>query len=446
MASAIQQLIAQQQGPNPLGALGSAAQTLSSIQATQMAPLQLQQEQQRLEMGKQQLSALGQQQEQAKRAQLIQLGANASLAIKKAPPDQRAALYAQALQQASSMGIDVSHLPQQYDDQTQRILDWSEQQVYGGEQFKTDEAIRQAKAKPENLSTLAGKYTPESIAQYQQTKNYADLKPVTETLTPYQAADLQIKRDRLDKDIAGDEQPFTSAAIENAAARYNIDGTLPPMGMGKTGAQARSAILNKAAELAAAAGKSGDQQRIDQIGNKANTSALAQLQKQQTMVGAFEKNFVRNADISMELSDKVDRSGIPVINRWLNAGKRSLAGDPELSAYDASLKATSNEYAKIISGSMGNTALAEGEIKKIEGLLNAAQTPEQVKAVINLMKRETQNRIAGFEEEKAALRASMTNSTSKSKSPKTIQTDDDYNALPSGAEFIAPDGSHRRKP
>jgi len=30
--------------------------------------------------------------------------------------------------------------------------------------------------------------------------------------------------------------------------------------------------------------------------------------------------------------------------------------------------------------------------------------------------------------------------------PKQIKSDADYAALPSGAEFIAPDGSHRRKP
>jgi hypothetical protein len=35
---------------------------------------------------------------------------------------------------------------------------------------------------------------------------------------------------------------------------------------------------------------------------------------------------------------------------------------------------------------------------------------------------------------------------SSQQAPKQIQSDDDYNALPSGAEFIAPDGSHRRKP
>ena len=58
---------------------------------------------------------------------------------------------------------------------------------------------------------------------------------------------------------------------------------------------------------------------------------------------------------------------------------------------------------------MGNTAVAEGEIKKIESLLNAAQNKQQVVAVVNLMKRETQNRMTAFDDEKTSLRASMSN-------------------------------------
>ena len=213
--------------------------------------------------------------------------------------------------------------------------------------------------------------------------------------------------DRSRDALEGAKDAFTPEAIKNAASRYNIDGTLPPMGMGKAGSAGRAAILNEAAVQAGASGISGDDQRIAQIGNKANTAALSKLQQSQTMVGAFEKNFTRNADIALEESKKVDGTGVPLVNKWLNAGKRSIAGDAQLAAYDAVIKSTSNEYAKIISGSMGNTAIAEGEIKKIEGLLNSAQTPKQVEAVINMMKRETQNRMKGFDEEKESLRASM---------------------------------------
>jgi hypothetical protein len=205
----------------------------------------------------------------------------------------------------------------------------------------------------------------------------------------------------------GTEVPFTPEAISNAASRYNIDGTLPPMGMGKTGAMARSAILNEAAVQAGNSGLSGDEQRIQQIGNKANSASLSKLQQSQSMVGAFEKNFNKNADLALGLSDKVGNTGVPIINQWINVGKRTVAGDPALSAYDLSIKATVNEYSKIISGSMGNTAMAESEVKKVESLLSSAQTPEQVKSVINMMKTETQNRMQGYEDQKAELRASM---------------------------------------
>lgn len=263
---------------------------------------------------------------------------------------------------------------------------------------------------------------------------------VAKSATPDAVMSNNRMRERMafDREQAnGGEAAFTPEAIDNAAARYNIDGTLPPMGMGKAGAAGRSAILNRAAVLAGLSGLSGDEQRIKQIGNKANAAALNKIQQQQTMVGAFEKNFVRNADIALEYSKKVDRSGIPIVNKWVNAGKRSVAGDPELAAFDASVKAVSNEYAKIVSGSMGNTATAEGEIKKIEGLLNAAQTPQQVSAVINLMKRETANRMKGFDEEKEALRGSMTTAPRKEESkPGAMQDKPKPNASNKGRVIV----------
>ena len=221
---------------------------------------------------------------------------------------------------------------------------------------------------------------------------------------------------------------LTPESITNAAARYNIDGTLPPLGMGKAGANMRSQILNEAAVQAKGSGVSPEDQRIAQIGNAANKSSLTQLSKSEAMVGAFEKNFVRNADLALKQSTVVDNTGIPIVNSWINAGKRSVTGDPKLSAYDAAIKATVNEYAKIISGSMGNTATALGEIKKVNELLASAQTPEQVNAVINMMKQETQNRMTGFKEQKAELTSGMKGkkNTSTSSSPSNTP------ALPSG--------------
>lgn len=204
---------------------------------------------------------------------------------------------------------------------------------------------------------------------------------------------------------AEDQSIMGHDALVNAATRYNIDGTLPPLGMGKAGAKTRGAILDMAAELAK--GIDPTDQRIRQISTKANSSALADLSKREAQVGAFERNFVRNADIVEKMSTKMDQSGSPIIQKWINAGKKKVGGDPEIAALDVAIKAVVNEYGKIVSGSMGNTAVAQSEIKRMEDLLNNANTTEQVIAILNTMRQETNNRMTGFKEEKDRLRGDI---------------------------------------
>ena len=69
----------------------------------------------------------------------------------------------------------------------------------------------------------------------------------------------------------GADLGLSPGAIANAAGRYNLDGTLPPMGMGKTGAAGRKAILNQAAALKD--GVDPEQQRRDQLNNKGDAAA-----------------------------------------------------------------------------------------------------------------------------------------------------------------------------
>jgi len=183
---------------------------------------------------------------------------------------------------------------------------------------------------------------------------------------------------------------LTGDALDNAASRYALDGTLPSnLGRGNQGAMNTVKILSRAAEIAKERGDSPEASRIRQLANKASSAALTDLSKREAQVGAFERTFVRNTQLVDTLSDRLDRTGVPLANKWIQAGKRAVTGDPDLSALDAAIKGAVNEYTKIVSGSMGNTAMAEGEIKKIESLLSAAQTPEQVKAVIQTMKVET---------------------------------------------------------
>ena len=194
---------------------------------------------------------------------------------------------------------------------------------------------------------------------------------------------------------------FTPAAIDNAAARYNIDGTLPPMGMGKGGSAARSQILNRAAELAS--GVNGTDQRVAQLTTKASASTLLQLKKTKTMIKAFEEMANKNADIALELSTKVDRTGSPVVNRWFLAGNNKLAGDVDTATFNTAVNVFANEYAKIMSGSMGNTPVSDSARKEAHEILNTSQTPAQLRANIKLLQREMKNRLIGLDESEHEL-------------------------------------------
>lgn len=193
-------------------------------------------------------------------------------------------------------------------------------------------------------------------------------------------------------------------ALDLAADQFLVTGTIPPVNRGD-----RSVIINRAAAMAREKGM--DPSVVDRMANKSNQAALTQLTKQETMVGAFEKNFVKNVGIVERISQKKDTTGVPLLQKWINVGKKAVSGDPELASLAVAIKAVQNEYGKIVSGSMGNTAVAVSEIKRMEDLLNAAQTPQDVMAVLNTMREETQNRMAGFKEQKAELTGAIRGTT-----------------------------------
>jgi hypothetical protein len=147
---------------------------------------------------------------------------------------------------------------------------------------------------------------------------------------------------------------FTPAAIENAAARYNMDGTLPPMGMGTRGAAGRTAILNKAAELAA--GISGPEQRAKQIEAKAIAESIKQQEKQYGSMGSFVKNLGAQVDKVEEISKDISTYDTRLLNVPLRAFRQKIAGNPNQAKYDMYLTEIESEIGKLATGSTGSVA------------------------------------------------------------------------------------------
>jgi hypothetical protein len=278
---------------------------------------------------------------------------------------------------------------------------------------------------------------------YKDAQNLAGKKEDRAEKEAYQSAQLKLGEARLGleeqrvgiegarerreagKDQAGGGQDLSDDAINNAAARYNLDGTLPPMGMGKAGMNLRTEILNRAAKMAS--GKDPTEQRVQQIANKADASALLQLRKQQTAGENFEKTALKNADLALAASEKMDRTGVPVFNKWLQAGRRGT-GSVEAANFDAANNSFVEEYAKVMTGSTGGAAATDSARQRAHELLDTSMTPEQYRSNVDILKKEMANRVQSFreqaEETEGRIRDTGKKSDSGTSQAKTVHWDD----------------------
>lgn len=209
-------------------------------------------------------------------------------------------------------------------------------------------------------------------------------------------------------------------ALTYAAEIYRKTGQMPALGQGSS--QMRQAILGEAARLDASEGITPTQGAENIATTKATQSALSQLSKQATLVKSFEKTAVKNGDLALQISNQTDRTGIPIVNKWVQAGKKSITGDPQISAFNAANETFVNEYAKIMSGSMGNTPVSDAARQHAHDMLSTVQTKEQYQAVHNVLRQEMQNRITGLDQELTATRQSLGSGVSKNKPQESITT------------------------
>lgn len=230
--------------------------------------------------------------------------------------------------------------------------------------------------------------------------------------------------DRLDAEANAANQAAESvgdSAIDYAAARYNMTGIMPSFGMSKGAAALKVKILQRAAQMAQAAGETPDQASVTQMEGKAQQTALSAIDKQQALVSNYERTADKNADLALSASSKVDRSGAPAFNKWILGGRKSLAGDPSVAQFDAANNSFVEEYAKVMSGSSGGGQAATDSARaRAHEMLNTAMTPDQYKAVIGILKQEMRNRIDAMNEERESIHAGLSKG---SKSSKTLTYD-----------------------
>lgn len=220
------------------------------------------------------------------------------------------------------------------------------------------------------------------------------------------AQEVALSKQRLEQEFSTTGQ-LSPDAIQQAAEAYVTTGQLPSFGMGKNAAALRTVILNKAGEINKAGGVSGYGQAANAVTFKANKDALVSTGKLASSTRAFENTANANADLALSLAPGgAGPNQAPIFNRWIQAGRKDVAGDPAVTKFNLALGTFLDEYAKVVSGN-GSRGSTDASRKEAYDRLSKYSNLAQLQGGIATMKQEMANRSAGFDKEAADLTAQM---------------------------------------
>lgn len=275
-----------------------------------------------------------------------------------------------------------------------------------------------------------GDYTPKSFATFQKTRNAADL---VRYVSPAQQG-------------VGGASGFGDTRIQDLQAAIAAVGYSLPTGF-RSKEQQLSLLrgltrkyegldVNDIAHLLA-------NNAIDYKGVTKATQAASSIGGK---VEFANQELAAFAPIALDANSAVKRSNFVPFNKLQQMGERNIS-DPDLKRLYVATQSILNAY-NMLSARGGTDAEVRAHNRQV---LMTADSPEAYEAAVQMIIRE--GHAAGEAARKSMSattygRPDVRDPTARAieVGPARIQSDADYAALPSGAEFIAPDGSRRRKP
>lgn len=243
-----------------------------------------------------------------------------------------------------------------------------------------------------------------------------------------------------------------AATIDFYAQKVAAGGDMPTLGMGKQAALMRQAILARAAKIQTGQGMTGADSNLLHADVKTATTALAGLQKTRNSLDPYLQTFDGNVAQVQALAPKGVAGGIPVFNRWVQAGRTGIKGDPDVAKFNVAINAVANENAKIMSGATGGAVSSDSARNEAMSLINNAQTYPQLMAALQQMQTDTRIRVKSLDDRQAALRAQISGKPAPQAAPHyapaqpaqsgpiRVNSPADVAKLPSGTQFITHDG------
>jgi hypothetical protein len=232
--------------------------------------------------------------------------------------------------------------------------------------------------------------------------------------------------------LAAARRPPAGASMDDETADFLASRVLAGdtkalvgLGRGAQGAENLAKINGMVAQKAKA-GEPVSAAAREILQNAAQQEGLKTAERTQATIMAKLSVYGRTAfnatDIAERLSAEVPRTNFMPVNKIINAAK-TKTGDPKIVALGQALMTLTNEYARAIGGGHGTVHDKEAAEKR----LSEAQSHEQLKAVINVMRQEI------LAEEKAMPAARQ-------------HIRDIYNPLPGGSRGKSIAGEHGAEP
>ena len=144
-------------------------------------------------------------------------------------------------------------------------------------------------------------------------------------------------------------------------------------------------------------------------GTKAEASALGSQTKQYEAAKNFSDTFDKNAQMALEFSNNIARTKSPMVNQLIQSWQTSGVQDPELKAFKNSTETAVNEYAKIMSGSTGSSAVSVAAAKHAREMLSTADSPEAFNRGLQTLRQEADNRLESFKTGTGNIRNRLAN-------------------------------------
>ena len=165
--------------------------------------------------------------------------------------------------------------------------------------------------------------------------------------------------------------------------RTNGPGVLGRFGLNP---EERKAIIGEVTTLNKGEGVSAREGAAEVLNIGSTKKSLDKMVPQLDAITAYEKSVGSIGDKLVKIAKKVDTAGVPALERWIRAGKRSVEGDPDVSELDFQLNAYRTDIARIVNNPNLTGVLSDSARHEIESSLPNIANAEQIERLVGISK------------------------------------------------------------